>query len=102
MKIVEHGNTIKEMTCEFCHCIFEYCEKDIKTKRFLAAPFTDYDLDYTWSSGVHCPECDSFIILNDIQTDYLESIKDIDKESDKKKVRKNLKDLVRMLRKRGD
>lgn len=98
MKIVKHGNTVKEMTCEFCHCMFEYCEKDIKTKRFLAAPFTDYDLDYTWSDGVYCPECDSFIILNDVQTDYLNSVKEIGEKESKK----NLKNLVRILRKRGD
>lgn len=72
MEIIKHGNTYKEITCEHCGCTFAYSEKDIKTKRFLAAPFTPYDLDYTWSDVVKCPECNSYTILNDLQSDYLE------------------------------
>lgn len=85
MKILKHGNTVKEATCEHCGCIFQYCENDITTKRFLAAPFTDYDLDYTWSDVVECPECKSYIILSDVQTEYLEDLK---KEKELKKEKK--------------
>lgn len=85
MKILKHGNTVKEATCEHCGCIFQYCENDITTERFLAAPFTDYDLDYTWSDVIECPECKSYIILSDIQTEYLEDLK---KEKELKKEKK--------------
>lgn len=85
MKVVKHGNTVKEITCDNCGCIFKYCENDIKTKRFLAAPFTDYELDYTWSDIVECPECKSCIILNDLQTDFLNSISDEKKQESKDK-----------------
>lgn len=89
MKVVKHGNTMKEIVCDNCGCIFQYCEKDIKTKRFLAAPFTDYELDYTWADIVDCPECNSCIILNDLQTDFLNALSKKN-EQDKKEKRKFL------------
>lgn len=86
MKILKHGDTVKEVTCEHCGCVFQYCENDIRTRRFLAAPFTKYDLDYTWSDVVDCPECKSCVILSDLQSDFLKTLED---ESKSKKEKKN-------------
>lgn len=104
MKILKHGNTVKEATCEHCGCIFQYCENDITTERFLAAPFTDYDLDYTWSDVVECPECKSFVILSDLQTEYLEDLKkekEIEKQTKKEKKKNSFIESLRNYKRKG-
>lgn len=88
MKILKHGNTAKEITCDHCGCIFQYCASDVQTKRFYAAPFTEYELDYTWADVVECPECKSLTILSDVQTEYLEDLKK-EKELKQKSKKKN-------------
>lgn len=85
MDVLKHGNTFKQVSCSHCGCVFNYCQKDIKTKRFVAAPFTEYDLDYTWSDVVECPECKSYVILSDLQTNVLESLRNEKKSKKEKK-----------------
>ncbi len=65
MKVIKHGNTIKEMTCPKCFCIFEYSEKDIEnhsTNYF--DPMYDCFMPYTYSI-INCPECCSHIKINE-------------------------------------
>lgn len=72
MKIIEHGDTIKENCCDNCGCIFQYSKQDIKTKRIPAYPFSDYPLDYDIIDFVECPECGFRFILSSEQEKFVQ------------------------------
>ncbi len=64
-KVIKHGNTVTEKTCPKCYCIFEYTKKDIEiheTQRY--DPEIECFVRYEYS-GVTCPECGAFIIMED-------------------------------------
>ena len=63
MKVIKKGDTVKEVTCEECGCIFQYCKNDIQ-----------YQDEYHYAKGestrrlnkieyVNCPECDTVYII---------------------------------------
>lgn len=57
-KIIEHGELIKSITCDFCKCKFRYN--------------VHFDVELMSKSGnmirvVKCPECQSYLVEEDIR-----------------------------------
>ena len=59
MKVIKHGSTYSQATCQECGCIFGYSEVDL---------YRDYhygDDIYTRFTQVRCPECNSINIISE-------------------------------------
>ena len=67
MKIIKEGKIKKEennkrLTCEFCDCIFEYNNNDLKTEKFSYREFDNslYLIEYKVTMDIDyicCPTC---------------------------------------------
>lgn len=55
IKILKHGETMKEGKCPYCKCVFEYGEGD------LTAVFGTRE--------IRCPECGQFICEEELQNE---------------------------------
>ena len=55
MEIIKKGNTVTQVTCSKCGCVFQYCEKDIKE----VGHYVEIDgiNEYFEHKYIHCPEC---------------------------------------------
>lgn len=54
MRIITSGNSWKKERCPHCECVFEYQDKEIKTKILPSYNFSPYG---DWFNYVECPEC---------------------------------------------
>ena len=74
MRVIKHGNTERNVTCEVCGALLAYCHDDIKHRFELD--------DYSFCGPIHsfseewivCPECSHKIMLS-LRIDGKETIK---------------------------
>ena len=59
MKVLEHGNTYKQIRCPHCHALLEYSDADIIKKE------TENELTSAWLfyKYIICLDCNESIIL---------------------------------------
>ena len=62
MKIIEHGETYKEVTCEMCHARLGYSYRDIEHKIMHDA--FNGKVKETVTEFFFCPECGCCIVLS--------------------------------------
>lgn len=62
MKIIEHGETYKEVTCEMCHARLGYSYRDIEHKIMHDA--FNGKVKETVTEFFFCPECGCRIVLS--------------------------------------
>ncbi len=62
MKIIEHGETYKEVTCEMCHARLGYSYRDIEHKIMHDA--YNGKVKETVTEFFFCPECGCRIVLS--------------------------------------
>lgn len=59
MKIIEHGNTYREIQCPKCKAHIGYTNKEVQT-HYGQSPFGD---DWSNEKYIECPECEEHITL---------------------------------------
>lgn len=62
MKILKHGDTYKETTCDMCKAVIGYSYRDIEHKVMHDA--YNGDVKETVSEFFYCPECGCRIVLS--------------------------------------
>lgn len=99
MKVIEHGDTIKEHSCENCGCVFQYSKKDIQIERVIAFPFSDYPFDFDIVESIRCPECNYRYIISSEQEEYLQlSIKEKALEKSQNNIKTEKKGILRKIK----
>lgn len=62
MRVIEHGNRIKVITCTECKCKFEFLPHEMK-QGYKEIPFSNKPC-YEWT--INCPECDKRLVIRRI------------------------------------
>ena len=62
MKVLKHGDTYKETTCDMCKAVIGYSYRDIEHKIMHDA--YNHTVKETISEFFYCPECGCRIVLS--------------------------------------
>jgi len=60
MKVIKHGETTKEATCEYCGAVLAYTATDVKKRNLVN--FLGYQIGE--EKYIVCPDCNGLIILS--------------------------------------